>query len=1079
MSESSKTKAGLITEISSLKQKIKKLEKSEAKRKQAESQREAALTTMRESEEQYRATVNAVDDIIHVVDSDLRILLFNEAFARCLSELGIPDNIQGKGLFDLFPFLPEKVISEYQTVLKTGTMLFSDDATLIGASVRWTETRKIPIKDKDGKTYRIVTFIRDITERKQSEEALRNSERKYRGLTENINLGIYRNTVGPEGKFIEVNPAIIGMFGYGSKEEFLAINVSDLYQNPEDRKKFNDKMLKEGVVKGEELWLKKKDGSYFVGSVSAVAVKDVQGQVKYYDGIIDNIDNRKRAESQMEAALEALQESEERYRALVENASDLVYRTDKTGHFTFINRAALTMIGYEKRELFGKHYSTLIHPDMRKNAAALFGRQFKKGIPNTYSEFPILTKDGREVWLGQNSQLIAQDGQVTGFQAVSRDITERKRAESQREAALEALRESEERFRTLYENSTIGIYRTTPDGRIHLANPALITMLGYSSFADLATRDLEKNGFDLSYPRTRFIEMMEKDGGVKGMESAWTRKDGTIIFIRENASAIRDAQGKILYYDGTVEDITEHKQAESQREALHETLRESEARQQLILATLPIAIFTSPLDPAIDTSWISGDVEKVTGFTVDQYLAEKDFWRNRLHADDRERVLAAYRNPAAGDEIVLEYRWLCKDGNYKWFYDRTIKKRTQQGTQYFGIILDISERKQAEEEKRILEERLQWAEKMEAIGTLAGGIAHDFNNLLLGIQGYASLSLLNLDPAHPNYERLKRIEEQVQSGADLTSQLLGFARGGRYEVKPTDMNEIIEKTSSMFGRTKKEITIQRKHGKDLWSVEVDRGQMEQVLVNLYVNAWQAMSGGGEIYLETENVLLDDEKQLPYSVKPGKYVKITVTDTGIGMDEKTRVRIFDPFFTTKEMGRGIGLGLASVYGIIKGHQGMINVYSEPGHGTVFTIYLPASEKEVEKEETGTAEIVRGTETILLVEDEKIVMEVSRELLESMGYKVYAVGSGQEGIAVYMEKRNEIDLVILDMVMPGISGSETFNRLREINPGVRVLLSSGYSLNGEAQHIMDRGCNGFLQKPFQIEKLSQKVREMLEI
>ncbi len=1086
MKKSSGTKAELIAEISDLKTRIRILEKSEARRKQAESQREAALEAMRESEGQYRATVNAVDDIIHVVDSDLRILLFNEAFTRSLFELGMQDNILGKGLFDMFPFLPEKVILEYQTVLKTGTMLFSEDATMIGASVRWTETRKIPIKDKDGKTYRIVTFIRDISERKQAEsqmeaalEAVRNSEGKYRGLTENINLGIYRNTVGPEGKFIEANPAIIGMFGYKSKEEFLAVSVSDLYQNPEDRKKFNDKMLKEGVVKGEELWLKRKDGSLFVASVSAVAVKDGQGHVTYYDGIIENIDERKRAESQREAALEALQESEERYRALVENASDLVYKTDKTGNFTFLNRAAVTIAGYEEGELIGKLYTLVIRPDMRDQAIMHFGRQFVRKIHNTYFELPIITKDGREVWIGQNIQLIVEDGQVTGFQAVARDITERKHAESQREALLETLRESEERFRTLYENSTLGIYRTTPDGRVLLANPALVGMLGYSSFADLATRDLEKNGFEPSYPRTRFIEMIEKDGRIKGLESAWKRKDGSVIVIRENASAIRDAQGKILYFDGTAEDITERKRAESQREAALEALRESEERQQLILATLPIAIFTSPLDPAIDTSWISGDVEKVTGFTVEQYLAEKDFWRNRLHADDRERVLTAYKNPAAGDEIVLEYRWLCKDGNYKWFHDRTVKKRTQQGIQYFGIILDITERKQAEEEKRILEERLQWAEKMKAIGTLAGGVAHDFNNLLLGIQGYASLSLMNLDPAHPNYERLKRIEAQVQSGADLTSQLLGFARGGRYEVKPTDMNEIIEKTSSMFGRTKKEISIHRKQGKGLWSVEVDRGQMEQVFVNLYVNAWQAMPGGGEIYLETENVILNVEKQLPYSVKPGKYVKITVADTGTGMDEKTRVRIFDPFFTTKEMGRGTGLGLASVYGIIKGHQGMINVYSEPGHGTVFTVYLPASEKEVVKEKTATAEIVKGAETILLVDDEKMVLTVNKEMLESMGYRVLVAGSGQDGIAVYLKKRNKIDLVILDMVMPGISGGGTFDRLREINPDVKVLLSSGYSLNGEAQHIMNRGCNGFLQKPFQIGKLSQKVREMLEI
>jgi CheY-like chemotaxis protein len=291
------------------------------------------------------------------------------------------------------------------------------------------------------------------------------------------------------------------------------------------------------------------------------------------------------------------------------------------------------------------------------------------------------------------------------------------------------------------------------------------------------------------------------------------------------------------------------------------------------------------------------------------------------------------------------------------------------------------------------------------------------------------------------------------------------------------MNDILEKSSSMFGRTKKEISIHRKYGKGLWIVEVDRGQMEQVFMNLYVNAWQAMPGGGDIYLETEKIVLDDEQALSHAVKPGQYVKISMTDTGTGMDAKTRERIFDPFFTTKEMGRGTGLGLATVYGIIKGHGGSINVYSESGHGTTFTVYLPASEKEMMKEKMATGTIARGTETILLVDDEKMILEVSKELLEAMGYLVYAVGSGQKAIAVYMEKRNEIDLVILDMIMPGISGGETFDRLQEINPAVKVLLSSGYSITGQAQEILDRGCNGFLQKPFHPEKLSGKIREML--
>jgi len=386
--------------------------------------------------------------------------------------------------------------------------------------------------------------------------------------------------------------------------------------------------------------------------------------------------------------------------------------------------------------------------------------------------------------------------------------------------------------------------------------------------------------------------------------------------------------------------------------------------------------------------------------------------------------------------------------------------------------IDMTERKR-------LESQLLQAQKMEAIGTLAGGIAHDFNNILMGIQGIASLMMLDFDPSQPQYERLKLIEDQVKRGADLTKQLLGFARGGRYEVKPTNINEIIEKSSSMFGRTRKEIAVHRKYEKDIWTLEVDQGQMEQVFLNLYVNAWQAMPGGGSIYLETQNVVLEEHDHLPGLNRPGRYVKVSVSDTGMGMDEKTRERIFDPFFTTKGIGRGTGLGLAMVYGIIKGHGGVIHVYSEPGHGTTFHIHLPASEKSVVKEKTVSGAILKGTETILLVDDEKMVLEVSKEILESLGYRVFAAGSGQEAIGVYMEKKGRIDLVILDMIMPGMPGGETFDRLREIHPGIAVLLSSGYSVNGQAQEILDRGCRGFLQKPFTTEILSKKIRETLNV
>jgi nitrogen-specific signal transduction histidine kinase len=394
------------------------------------------------------------------------------------------------------------------------------------------------------------------------------------------------------------------------------------------------------------------------------------------------------------------------------------------------------------------------------------------------------------------------------------------------------------------------------------------------------------------------------------------------------------------------------------------------------------------------------------------------------------------------------------------------------------VARDITARIDAEKEKEQLQSQLIHSQKMEAVGTLAGGIAHDFNNLLMGIQGYISLLRLQTNSEDPNDEYIQGIENAVRNAANLTNQLLGFARKGKYTLKQTSLNSIIESSTKMFIRTRKDIVTHKKLQRDLWRVNVDPGQIEQALINLYLNALHAMVDGGDLYIQTENVYLSDEYCKPFEVSQGNYVKVSVTDTGVGIDQDIIERIFEPFFTTKDVGKGTGLGLASTYGIIKNHNGIIRVYSEKSHGTSFNIYLPVPDLEEVKDIEINTEMVKGNEAILLVDDEKATIQVELLMFQELGYQVIPALSGKEAIELYKEKMVDLDLVALDMIMPEMNGKETYDALKKINPEVKVLLVSGYSLNKQIEDLMDKGCDGFIQKPFDIVQLSQKLREIIE-
>jgi|GEM_PF-849373 len=644
---------------------------------------------------------------------------------------------------------------------------------------------------------------------------------------------------------------------------------------------------------------------------------------------------------------------------------------------------------------------------------------------------------------------------------LEQEIAERKRA-------INDLSESEEKYRTLFEDS-LEAMSLTLDGKIINVNEAWLQMHGFQTKSDVLGMDV----LNFIYEADRVILLERRERWPHCEDRLYElrdlRQDGSVVDVQVYSSKI--SLGDNSYILATVRDLLKQKESEK-------ALRESEEKYKTILENVEEGYYEVDLQGAF--TLINNALCKITGYSRDELTGMNG--RDCVDPKDIEEVNKAFRQVYSTVESKQDAEWriLRSDGCSRHVEASVSLVRNDEGHSvgFRGVIRDVTDRKHAEENKKRLESHLQVAQRLESLGTLAGGIAHDFNNILMGIQGRTSLMLMNMDESHHHVEHLKVIEDYVQNAADLTKQLLGLARGGKREVKPVDLNKIVSGTAEMFRRTKKEITIHSSYQDNIWIVEADRGQIEQVLLNMYVNAWQAMPEGGEIFLKTRNVEIDEEDSISCQVDPGRYVRISVRDVGVGMDEATRQRIFDPFFTTKEMGRGTGLGLASAFGIIKNHGGSINVNSAKGHGTTFDIYLKVTEKATAEENVQRVGIQKGSESILLVDDEEMITEIVKKLLEALGYTVLLARSGIEAIETYKTSWETIDIVMLDMIMPGMSGSETFNRLKAINPDMKVVLSSGYSMNGQAEEILNRGCNGFIQKPIKIAELSQKLREILD-
>ncbi len=1024
----------------------------------------------------FEAFFDTVDQFLFVLNGSGRIVRVNKAVVQ---RLGYPETeLQGEEVLAVHP-------SDYHE-----EALRLIDAMLAGEA----EYCSVPLMAKDGQLIDVETRVihgewdgkpaffgvsKDVSSLKRSEEIF---SKAFHASAALMAISTIR-----EGRFIDVNEAFLTTLGYG-REEVVGHTSAELsvFVDSEQRaaiRRAAEESVR-GLIRDVAVQVRTRDGAIREGLFALDTI--TIGQEPCWLTVMTDITERKRAE-------EALRESENRFRRLMDHARDMIYRMSiPDGEYEYVSPASADIFGYAPEVFLSSPLliQDSIHPEWRGYFTEQWDALVKGEMPPFYEYQIVHGQSGETRWLHQRNMLIRDDaGAPVAIEGIVTDITERKRGE-------EALREAREFLEAAVAQSPSGILiADAPDVRIRVANRAAFGIRGGDQSIltgiDVAQHTSNWQLFrpdGSAYPPEQLpLSRAVLRGEVTRNEEMIIRdQDGSDHWVSTNAAPIRDAQGKTIAGIVIFHDVTERRRAE-------EGLRESEERLAQVAAVTTDLIYE--WDVEHDTLEWFGDLDQVLGYEVGGLERTIKGWAALIHPEDAEGLQdAVERHRRSTQPITETYRVRRKDGTWAWWEDRGIPILGARGapTRWVGSCTDISQRKEAEEERLSLERQVRHAQKLESLGVLAGGIAHDFNNLLMAILGNADLALDKLSPHAPARGNIQEIEKASRRAAELAKQMLAYSGKGRFVIEPIDLNGFVQEMAHLLEvSSSKRAVLQYDFAEELPRFDGDATQIRQVIMNLITNASEAIGDkSGVIALSTgaiecDRAYLDGVSEilqvgLDEPLPEGPYTYLEVSDTGCGMDAATIENVFDPFFTTKFTGRG--LGMAAVLGIVRGHKGAIKIYSELEKGTTFKVLFPVanapgSPAPQQASSEGQAGSWRGQGTVLIVDDEETVCDVGGQMLERMGFQVLCAPSGREALDAFREHGPEIVCVLLDLTMPHMDGEETFRELRRIHPGVPVILCSGYNEQDATQRFAGKGLAGFLQKPYTIAALRGKLSEVL--